>query len=234
MCAATEAPGFIGMGMGFVNTAGPEGEQAVAVRVKGDMTAFFNCRFDAYQDTLYVQANRQFYRSCTISGTVDFIFGDSPTVIQNCKIIVRRGGDGQKNMVTAQGRSDPKQNTAIVIHNCRILPDKQLFPVRFQLASYLGRPWKQYSRTIIMESVIGDLIQPEGWYPWQGNFALDTLYYAEYGNTGPGAGTSGRVNWRGYHVIDKATAQKFAVEPFITPKQWLSFTGIRFTPGLLS
>ncbi|THU51914.1 hypothetical protein C4D60_Mb06t36090 [Musa balbisiana] len=43
-----------------------------------------------------------------------------------------------------------------------------------------------------MESTIGDLIKPEGWLPWDGDQFLKTLYYAEYGNRGPGAGTSGR------------------------------------------
>ncbi|KAF5743906.1 pectinesterase-like [Tripterygium wilfordii] len=56
------------------------------------------------------------------------------------------------------------------------------WPPKFKIPSYLGRQWKRYSRIIIMESVIGDVIKLEGWFPWEGNFALDTLYYANYAN----------------------------------------------------
>lgn len=116
--------------------------------------------------------------------------------------------------------------------NCRIVPDKRLFPDRLRIPSFLGRPWKAYSRTVVMESTVGDLIRPEGWMPWDGDLYLDTLYYAEYGNRGPGAGTSGRVKWRGFHVIDKATAQRFTVNSFIQGNQWIPYAGIRYLGGL--
>ncbi|URE22889.1 pectinesterase [Musa troglodytarum] len=224
--------GFIAKSMGFSNTAGPEKHQAVALRVQSDMAAFFNCRMDAYQDTLYVQAHRQFYRNCVVSGTVDFIFGDSSTVLQNCLLVMRRPMDNQQNIVTAHGRAEAKETTALVIQNCRIVPEKALFPDRLKFRNYLGRPWKAYSRTIVMESTIGDLIQPEGWMPWDGDNFLDTLYYAEYNNRGPGAGTSGRVNWPGYHVIGRAEAQKYTVDSLIQGSQWIKYSNIRYFGGL--
>lgn len=225
--------GFIAMSMGFQNTAGPESHQAVALRVQSDMSAFYNCRIDGYQDTLYVQAHRQFYRNCVISGTVDFIFGDSTTVIQNCLIIVRKPMDNQQNTVTAHGRSNERETTGLVIQNCRIVPEQILEPVRFKIPTYLGRPWKLYSRTVIMESTLADFIQPAGWMPWAGNFALDTLDYAEYGNRGPGANTARRVNWKGFHVItNRIQALKFTPAPFIQADQWLRFTGTPHFLGL--
>nr|CAD1826408.1 unnamed protein product [Ananas comosus var. bracteatus] len=65
---AIDAPGFICKSMGFSNTAGAEKHQAVALRSQGEFSAFFNCRFDGYQDTLYSQAHRHFFRNCVISG----------------------------------------------------------------------------------------------------------------------------------------------------------------------
>ncbi|KAM7279020.1 hypothetical protein ACFE04_006154 [Oxalis oulophora] len=229
---AVTGKGFVCKGMGFQNTAGPKGEQAVALRVQADMAVFYNCRMDAYQDTLYLQSLRQFYRNCVISGTVDFIFGDSSVIIQNSLLIVRKPGESQKNTITAHGRKDKREVTALVIHNCRIVPEQLLFAERFKIETYLGRPWKEYSRTIVMESTLGDFIQPAGWYPWNGNQGLDTLYYAEYGNRGPGANTAQRVKWKGFHVIGKAEAQAWTVDPFIQGRAWIQASGAKFLAGL--
>ncbi|CAN1226519.1 Probable pectinesterase/pectinesterase inhibitor 13 [Linum grandiflorum] len=67
--------------MSFKNTAGPEGYQAVALRVQADESAFIECAINAYQDSLYCLAHRQFYHNCIISGTIDFIFGDASAII---------------------------------------------------------------------------------------------------------------------------------------------------------
>uniref|UniRef100_A0A5B7B6J8 Pectinesterase n=1 Tax=Davidia involucrata TaxID=16924 RepID=A0A5B7B6J8_DAVIN len=224
--------GFIAKSMGFQNTAGPEGHQAVALRVQSDMSAFYNCRMDGYQDTLYVHTHRQFYRNCVISGTVDFIFGDSSAVIQNSLIVVRKPMDNQQNTVTAHGRKSKHETTGLVIQNCRIVPEEKLYPVRFKIPTYLGRPWKEYSRTVIMESTLGDFIQPAGWMPWAGNFALNTCEYREYANRGPGAKTDKRVKWKGFKVItNRNEALQFTVGPFIQGNQWLKSTGAPFFLG---
>lgn len=224
--------GFICKSMGFSNTAGAIKHQAVALRVQSDLSAFFNCRMDAYQDTLYAHAHRQFYRNCVISGTVDFIFGMSTTVIQNCLIIVRKPMDNQQNIVTANGRNYKYQESGFVIQNCRIVPDRFLSPVRTKIRSYLGRPWKENSRTVIMESQIGDLIQPEGWLEWNGDFALKTLTYGEYNNRGPGADVSKRVKWPGYHVFKKNDVLPYTVDSFISGSSWIKYSGIPFISGL--
>lgn len=225
--------GFLARDIAFQNTAGPEGEQAVALRVNADLTAFYKCDMIAYQDTLYVHSLRQFYHSCYISGTVDFIFGNAAAVFQNCDIHARKPGPNQKNMVTAQGRDDPNQNTGIVIQRCRIGATKDLQPEISKYPTYLGRPWKQYSRTVVMLTDIGNVINPAGWFEWNGNFALDTLYYGEYENTGDGAGTLNRVKWKGYKVISNvAEVQGFTPQNFITGSSWLGSTGFPYTLGL--
>ncbi|XP_034910698.1 putative pectinesterase/pectinesterase inhibitor 45 [Populus alba] len=225
--------GFLCKAMGFRNTAGPEKHQAVAIRVQADRAIFLNCRFEGYQDTLYAQTHRQFYRSCVITGTVDFIFGDATAIFQNCLITVRKPLENQQNLITAQGRVDEHETTGIVLQNCRIEPDKDLVPVKTKIRSYLGRPWKEFSRTIIMESTIGDFIHPDGWLPWQGEFGLKTLYYAEYNNKGAGAKTTARIKWPGYHIINNEEAMKFTAEPFYQG-DWISATGSPIHLGLFS
>jgi len=225
--------GFMAKSMGFQNTAGAQGHQAVALRVQSDRSVFFNCRIDGYQDTLYYHAHRQFYRNCVISGTIDFIFGYGAAIIQNSLIILRRPMDNQFNTVTADGRAERHLATGLVIHNCRIVPEQKLVADRFKIPSYLGRPWKPYSRTIIMESTIGDVIKPEGWFPWSGNFALDTLYYAEYANRGPGAKLDKRVKWKGYRgAIARNEALQFTIDAFIQGSQWIRESGVPMLAGL--
>lgn len=136
-------------------------------------------------------------------------------------------------MVTAQGRIDPNQNTGIVIQKSRIGATSDLLPVQSSFPTYLGRPWKEYSRTVIMQSVISDVIDPAGWHEWNGDFALSTLFYGEYENSGAGSGTSDRVNWEGYKVITNASeAQGFTPSEFIAGHTWLTSTTFPFSLGL--
>lgn len=231
--AAAVGEKFLARDITFQNTAGAAKHQAVALRVGSDLSAFYRCDILAYQDTLYVHSNRQFFVQCIIAGTVDFIFGNGAAVLQDCDIHARRPGSGQKNMVTAQGRTDPNQNTGIVIQKCRIGATSDLRPVQKSFPTYLGRPWKEYSRTVIMQSSITDVINPAGWHEWNGNFALNTLFYGEYANTGAGASTSGRVKWKGFKVITSATeAQAYTPGRFIAGGSWLGSTGFPFSLGL--
>ncbi|KAB5564051.1 hypothetical protein DKX38_004105 [Salix brachista] len=230
---AAVGQGFLARGLTFQNTAGPSKHQAVALRVGSDLSAFYECDMLAYQDTLYVHSNRQFFINCLVAGTVDFIFGNAAAVLQDCDIHARRPNSGQKNMVTAQGRTDPNQNTGIVIQKSRIGATSDLLPVKSSFPTYLGRPWKEYSRTVIMQSSITDVIHPAGWFEWSGSFALSTLYYAEYQNSGAGAGTSGRVTWKGYRVLTSAAeAQGFTPGNFIAGSSWLRSTTFPFSLGL--
>ncbi|KAJ4953212.1 hypothetical protein NE237_030044 [Protea cynaroides] len=225
---------FLAKDITFQNTAGPSKHQAVALRVGADLSAFYQCDVLAYQDTLYVHSLRQFYINCLIVGTVDFIFGNAAVVFQDCDIHARRPDAGQKNMLTAQGRDDPNQNTGIVIQKCRIGATSDLEPVRSSFPTYLGRPWKEYSRTIVMQSTISDVINPAGWHEWNGEFALNTLFYGEYQNSGAGAGTANRVKWKGYNVITVvATVQPFTVSNFISGSSWLGSTGFPYSLGLV-
>nr|GMD43759.1 probable pectinesterase/pectinesterase inhibitor 58 [Ipomoea batatas] len=221
---------FIAKDIGFENSAGPEKHQAVALRVGADKTIFYNCKMDGYQDTVYAHTYRQFYRNCEISGTIDFIFGDSAAVFQNCSIVVRKPMENQQNIVTAQGRKDPHQPTGLVLQNCTFEADPKYEPVKFTLKSYLGRPWKEYSRTIIMESYIPDFIQPEGWLKWNLDFGLKTLFYSEFNNRGPGADKSKRVTWHGIKELPANQIKRFTPGKFITGNSWIKHSGVPYNP----
>lgn len=215
--------------MGFKNTAGPQKQQAVALRSSSDQSVFYRCSFDAYQDTLYTHSNRQFYRDCQITGTVDFIFGNAAVLFQNCSIQPRQPMQKQFNTITAQSKSDPNQNTGMSIQRCQITPFDNL-----TAPTYLGRPWKDYATTVIMQSYIGGFLDPLGWASWEPNVDPSrTIFYAEFQNVGPGSDIDRRVGWPGVVPnITEEQAAKFTVEPLIHGSQWLPQAGVVYAATL--
>ncbi|KAM7273075.1 hypothetical protein ACFE04_027739 [Oxalis oulophora] len=226
------AANFTAASITFRNTAGPAKYQAVAVRSSADFSVFYKCSFEGYQDTLYTHTLRQVYSYCDIYGTVDFIFGNAAVVLQNCNIYPRLPMHGQYNTITAQGRTDPNQNTGTTIQACVVRPTPDL--ANSTVATYLGRPWKEYSRTVVMQTCLDGFIKPAGWHLWDGDFALSTLYYAEYNNTGAGSNTSQRVTWPGYRPnINSTDAVNYTVANFLVGDAWLPDTGIIYTSYLV-
>ncbi|PIA44327.1 hypothetical protein AQUCO_01700135v1 [Aquilegia coerulea] len=226
--------GFMAKDIGFENSAGPNMHQAVALRVHADETVIYNCHMDGFQDTLYAHAHRQFYRDCAISGTIDFVFGDGQTVLQNCKLIVRKPLDYQANHVTAQGRKNQLEVSALILQGCTIEADPEYFPVRHKIKTFLGRPWKNYSRTIIMQTHMDDFIDPAGWAPWNQTQYLDTCFYAEFQNKGPGAADlSKRVTWPCIKTITPQEADEFTPLRYYKTDEWITRNGVPYYPGML-
>lgn len=214
----------------FINTAGAAKHQAVAFRSGSDMSVYYQCAFDAFQDTLYAHSNRQFYRDCDITGTIDFIFGNAAVVFQNCNIQPRQPLPNQFNTITAQGKKDPNQNTGISIQKCRF----SAYDSNLTAPTYLGRPWKDFSTTVIMQSEIGSFLKPMGWMSWvSGVDPPGTIFYGEYMNTGPGSAVDQRIKWVGYRpALTEAEAGKFSVGSFIQGPEWLPATTVTFDSNL--
>ncbi|KAK8963630.1 Pectinesterase 2 [Platanthera guangdongensis] len=224
---------FIAIGITIRNTFGT-GSQAVALLSGSDRSVFYKCSIEGYQDTLCVYSQRQFYRECDIYGTIDFIFGNAAAVIQNCTIFTRTPAKGESNVITAQGRTDQNQNTGIVIQFCKIVAAPEFWPVHRTVKSYLGRPWQIYSRTLYVENFIDSIIDPAGWIPFNGDAGLDTLFYVEFRNNGPGEKVlRQRVKWKGIHLnLRPSQVRPFTVRRFIAGATWLPATGVPFASGL--
>nr|CAD1825500.1 unnamed protein product [Ananas comosus var. bracteatus] len=177
----------------------------------------------------YASANPAlFYHECDIYGTIDFIFGNAAVLFQGCSIIARKPIPGQSSVVTTQSRDDPSEDTGISIQNCSIIASDDLRSSNVSTRTYLGRPWRPYSRTVNIESYIDSLVDPAGWTEWPGNHCQDTLYYREYMNSGPGSGVGARVTWHGYHVMGYNDATNFSVSNFIYGDEWLDSTSFPY------
>ncbi|XP_040936987.1 pectinesterase/pectinesterase inhibitor-like isoform X1 [Gossypium hirsutum] len=92
--------------------------------------------------------------------------------------------------------------------------------------TYLGRPWRDCARTIVMQNYLDDCIDPRGWLEFDGRGSDLDLSYAEYDNRGPGSATYGRVKWKGYRVIHSLEAYQFRVREFIYGDWWIPAIGV--------
>lgn len=189
--------GFIAENISFENSSGPVG-QAVAVRIDGDKVQFMNCRFLGFQDTLYPhgEKSRQYFKNCYIEGTVDFIFGWSTALFEDCVIHCKKGS----GYITAASTLETTP-IGFVFKNCKITGDAA------DDTYYLGRPWRPFAKTIFINCELGKHIKAEGWHNWDKPDAEKTSYYGEYNSRGEGANTKSRVSWS--HQLTEEEANKY-------------------------
>lgn len=183
----------------FENAAGPVG-QAVALHVEADRCIFRRCKFKGNQDTIYAAGagSRQYFIDCYIDGTTDFIFGAATAVFENCEIRSKRN-----SFVTAASTPQDQPFGYVFMH-CRLTADAGVDKV------FLGRPWRNYARTVFIECTLGSHIIPEGWQNWGRKEAESKTFYAEYKNTGPGAASGSRVAWA--HTLTAKEARGYTLQ----------------------
>lgn len=169
------------------NTAGKVG-QAVALAVESDRFRAINCNITGNQDTLYcAKDGRNYFQSCLIAGTTDFIFGEATVVFQRCVI------ESLTNSYITAASTTAQQPYGFVFFDCELTAKTGVDKV------YLGRPWRPYAKTVFIRTTMGAHIIADGWHPWPGDPEFPnnerTAYYAEYASKGPGAEAKGRVTW---------------------------------------
>jgi pectinesterase len=196
-----QAAGFTAQNVTFANdwlrADHPEitGTQAVALKVTGDRSAFFECRFLGHQDTLYADSpsiaafSRQYFRDCYVEGDVDFVFGRGTAVLERCELrtLVRDVTFTPQGFVFAPSTAaaNPHGFLAVRSRITSTAPDG---------AYCLARPWRPSSdltalpMLVVRNTALSAGINAETPYgtmssafPWQ------DARFDEYRNTGPGA-----------------------------------------------
>lgn len=190
-----------------------QGSQALAVSVTGDRALFRNVRFLGNQDTLYAAnkhctdcpSSRQYFTHCYIEGNVDFIFGDSKAIFDHCEI---RSNAHNGGYITAQSRISESQDSGYVFNHCKLTADPGVAKV------WLGRPWRPYAKVIFLNTEMGSQIEAAGWREWHPGEtnSLETVYYAEYNSTGPGAHSGERDKHT--KILTSAQAAAYEVRAF--------------------
>ena len=190
------------------------GSQALALLVTGDRAVFRNVRLLGNQDTVYAGSRnctpdgencipaRQYFTDCYIAGNVDFIFGDGKAVFDHCEIHSTPHAGGY---ITAQAKHYPEEDSGFVFNQCKLTADPGV--TNFV---YLGRPWRPYATVVYLNTEMDDKIDPAGWREWHPGetHSIETVFYAEYGSTGPGAHPGERDPHT--HFLTPEQAKKFA------------------------
>ena len=229
------------------NAAGPGHivGQAIALYADGDRLCFENVHLKGFQDTLFTGPlpakevepggfrgplehaprinGRQYYRKCTIEGSIDFIFGSATAYFEECTLVSRdeyRDEDvtshrntqvsteettsrrdtqvsteetvTSRRSTTSTSNETPNQNIPLIRSyvTAASTPEGQKYGYVFADCTftsdcpaescYLGRPWREYAKVVLIRCKIGPHIKPEGWHDWGKEKSHDTALFAEY------------------------------------------------------
>ncbi len=191
----TDGAGITLRGLTVENSAGPGAAagQAIALYADGDGFLCEDCVLLGHQDTLFTAPlppreiepggfngpkrdaprvpQRQVYRRCRIRGDVDFIFGGAAAWFEDCEIVSDAPG-------WCTAASTPEgQPMGYVFTRCRFTAEEGVAAG----SVYLGRPWREWAKTVLLGCELGPHIHPAHWDDWgkpafygRGDYAEDT------------------------------------------------------------
>ena len=119
---------------------GANGAQAVALMLDAgaDRSRIRNVDIHGHQDTLFVDAGRSHFLDCTISGSVDFIFGGGECLIERSRIVSRHRPGKERQGYVAVPSTQREQEFGLVLRDCRLEKEAAVAPASVAL----GRPWR--------------------------------------------------------------------------------------------
>lgn len=177
--------------------------QAVALHLYGDNITCNNCHLLAKQDTLfcgplsddlieryitllpederlYKKTFSHFFNNCVVEGTVDFIFGGSNAIFNECKIISLPTRN-DTYIVAPNHKSDVTQG--FVFNNCQIIKNENTK----ERSVYLARPWRDYGFVTFNNCYLDSHIKEEGFSIWENTDRHLHARFNEFYSYGPGS-----------------------------------------------
>lgn len=226
----------------FENSAGlgKSAGQALAAYVDADRVCFRNCRFLGHQDTLFTGPlppkeivpggfrgprqfaerinGRQYYENCLIQGDIDFIFGSATAYFCGCEIRSNNLRQ-QVNGYIAVPSTPIGQKYGYVFANCNFVSDCSPESV------FLFRPWRNYARAVFLNCRMGPHIKAEGFDNWNKPESEQTVFCAEYENTGSGAAPAARPSW--VRQLTREQAEAYTPEKVLSGEDgWQPFENV--------
>ncbi|KAI5271854.1 pectin lyase-like protein [Aureobasidium subglaciale] len=175
---------------------------ALAADFYGNNMAAYGCSFIGFQDTLLANKGVQVFSNCYVEGSVDFIWGFGTAYFYKSVIASNTKGA----CVSAQGRvlGTP---SAYIFDSCYVTYTST-YGSTFS-ASFLGRPYSNYSTVVYKNSYIDKHINAAGWQVWSTSSPqTSNVFLGEYNNTGPGSWVTGtaRVSFATNMTDDQVAA----------------------------
>ncbi|MEU0401591.1 pectinesterase family protein [Streptomyces sp. NPDC006197] len=171
------------------------GHQAVALRTAADRIVLDGVIVSGDQDTLLLdtaakdRTGRVYVTDSYVIGNVDFVFGRATAVIDRSVLTLKKRWDGTSaGYVTAPSTTAGRNGFLIT----RSTVNGDVTAGSF----FLGRPWHAGGdatldpQTTVRDSVLSAAVRATPWTD-MGGFSWKADRFAEYRNTGPGAGPAG-------------------------------------------
>lgn len=217
----------------IVNDAGDGRKvgQAIALYADGDRLVVDACRITGHQDTLFLgplpprevkpggfigpkqfaprRVGRQYFRRCRIEGDVDFIFGSARAYFEGCEIRSLNRNMDVNGYVTAASTPEGEPY-GFVFHGCSFTAPQDVAPD----SVYLGRPWRVWAQTVLVDCWLGQHIKCDGWWDWNKPAAHERACYAGAILHGPAGDTAGWVPWA--RELDAAATARYAREQVLS------------------
>lgn len=210
---------------------GREVGQAIALYADGDRLVVDACCITGRQDTLFLgplppheakpggfigpkqfaprRVGRQYFRRCRIEGDVDFIFGGACAYFEGCEIRSLNRNMDVNGYVTAASTPEGEPY-GFVFHGCSFTAAQDVAPD----SVYLGRPWREWAQTVLIDCWLGQHIKREGWWDWAKPAAHERAHYAGASLHGPASDAENWAPWA--HELDATATTRYAREQVLS------------------
>jgi len=199
--------------------------QALVTDISYANASFYGCTFSSFQDTWYTGRNASTYVvDSIIFGETDYLFGFGTAWFENITLANRACGGGIVAWKGSNQTFAPGNRYGAYISDSQIIrsPDANA-TTDIVGQCFLGRPWNDLATTVYLRTFMDDTIRPVGWTPFDSArpVIMNTTFYAEFDNTGPGSNTSQRVS---DHILTPAQASDFTISKvFLETPKWIDF-----------
>jgi pectin methylesterase-like acyl-CoA thioesterase len=206
------------------SSSGAPGAFAGAINTlatKGRRIVFENMLIKGGQDTIYHDSSTGvvYFHDCEVWGSVDYIYGNSLAVYDQCDIVQIRSTGGP---ITAPNTA-AAQPYGLVFLNCTfpraLIANGYPSDVGTANTTFM-RPWRQDGMTAIINCTVGSQVSTKGWLEWGNRHT--TCRARESGTTLIGGGSvtpAQRQSAGGYwlNTIDSDYVSNPSIDPDVDP-----------------